>query len=96
MHSMSAHEAKARFGQLLDAARDGPVAINKHGRDVAVVISKEEFDVLTALKLEALRAGVQKGFDSIGRGDSLAVSTEDLAALGTVVKSRGRKRHVKK
>lgn len=96
MHSMSAHEAKARFGQLLDAARDGPVAINKHGRDVAVVISKEEFDALTALKLEALRAAVQKGFESIGRGDSLAVSKKNLAGLGTAIKSRGRKRHVQK
>jgi prevent-host-death family protein len=96
MHSMSAHEAKARFGQLLDAARDGPVAISKHGREVAVVISKAEFDALAALKLEALRAAVQKGFESIERGDSRAVSTEDLAGLGTAVKARGRKRHVKK
>ena len=53
MQSMSAHDAKARFGQLLDTARREPVTIEKHGRPVAVMLSKEEFDELEAMKLEA-------------------------------------------
>ena len=51
MRSMSAHDAKARFGQLLDAARSEPVMIKKHGRGVAVLVSKEEFDALQQVKL---------------------------------------------
>ncbi|MBT7863648.1 MAG: type II toxin-antitoxin system Phd/YefM family antitoxin, partial [Gemmatimonadetes bacterium] len=39
MQTISAHEAKARFGQLLDAARVEPVTIEKHGRPVAVLVS---------------------------------------------------------
>jgi prevent-host-death family protein len=89
---MTAHDAKAKFGQLLEAAREGPVAISKHGRAVAVIISKEEFDAAQALKLERLRAEVQKGFDSIERGDFIEVSAGGLAALGDSIKAEGRKR----
>jgi len=42
MQNVSAHDAKARFGQRLDTARYEPVVIERHGRAVAVVVSKEE------------------------------------------------------
>jgi prevent-host-death family protein len=48
MQSFSAHDAKAHFGKLLDTARREPVTIEIHGRAVAVVISKEDFDDLEA------------------------------------------------
>lgn len=92
MRSMSAHDAKAKFGQLLDATREGPVVISKHGREVAVLISKEEFDAAQVLKLDRLRAEVQKGFESIERGDFIEVSAANLAALGESLKTEGRKR----
>jgi len=38
MQSVSAHDAKARFGQLLDTALREPVVIERHGRAVAVVL----------------------------------------------------------
>lgn len=46
MQNISAHDAKSRFGQLLDTARREPVVIERHGRAVAVVVSKEEYDAL--------------------------------------------------
>ena len=46
MRKISANEAKARFGQLLDTARREPVTIEKHGRPVAVVISVEDYQEL--------------------------------------------------
>ena len=39
----TAKEAKNNFGRLLDEARRSPVAINKNGRKVAFVISKEDY-----------------------------------------------------
>jgi prevent-host-death family protein len=42
MQGVSAHDAKARFGQLPDTARCEPVVIKRHGRAVAVVLSEEE------------------------------------------------------
>ncbi len=69
MRSISANEAKARFGQLLDTARREPVTIEKHGRAVAVVISKEEYDAMERYRLEQLRAAVEEGIQAVERGD---------------------------
>jgi prevent-host-death family protein len=41
---MQATDAKNRFGELLEDAISEPVVIQKNGRDVAVVMSKAEFD----------------------------------------------------
>lgn len=78
MQSMSAHDAKARFGQLLDAARREPVTIEKHGRAVAVVMSKEDFDDIEAMKLERLRAEVQIGIEASRAGDAIEIDAGDL------------------
>lgn len=48
MTRFTATDAKNRFGQVLDLARTGPVTIEKNGRDVAVVLSAEEFARLMA------------------------------------------------
>jgi prevent-host-death family protein len=44
MKVMQATDAKNRFGELLEEALTEPVLIQKNGRDVAVVMSKAEFD----------------------------------------------------
>nr|NCS28337.1 type II toxin-antitoxin system Phd/YefM family antitoxin [Microcystis aeruginosa F13-15] len=44
MKTLGASEAKNRFGELLDLARREPVKIAKKGRNVAVVLSIEEFE----------------------------------------------------
>jgi prevent-host-death family protein len=41
---MQATDAKNRFGELLEDAISEPVLIQKNGRDVAVVMSKADFD----------------------------------------------------
>lgn len=43
MKSFSASDAKNRFGQLIDMAQAEPIRIQRHGRDVAVVLSPDEF-----------------------------------------------------
>lgn len=43
MKKMTATEAKNRFGELLDNAQAGPVAIQKNGRDVAYLISRDDY-----------------------------------------------------
>jgi prevent-host-death family protein len=45
MKTMQATEAKNRFGELLEDAISEPVIIQKNGRDVAVLMSKAEFDL---------------------------------------------------
>lgn len=50
MKTMSARDAKNAFGMLIDSARAEPVAVEKHGRRVVVVLAVEEFDRLKALE----------------------------------------------
>ena len=48
MRRISARDAKNRFGELIDTARAGPVAVEKHGRAVVVVLAVEEYQRLAA------------------------------------------------
>ena len=50
MSSMTAGDAKRSFGVLLDRAQREPVTITKNGREVAVLLSKEDFERLEALE----------------------------------------------
>lgn len=48
MNSWQIQEAKARLSEVVKKARsEGPQELTMHGRPVAVVLSREEFDRLT-------------------------------------------------
>jgi prevent-host-death family protein len=44
MTTISATEAKQRFAALLDAAQREPVRIQRNNRDIAVLVSIEDFE----------------------------------------------------
>ena len=46
MAEITATDAKNRFGQVLEMAQAEPVRIQKNGRDVAVVLSPEQYAAL--------------------------------------------------
>lgn len=48
MAEITATDAKNRFGQVLEMAQAEPVRIQKNGRDVAVVLSPEQYNRLLA------------------------------------------------
>jgi len=52
MATMTATDAKNKFGQMLEMARTEPVRIQKNGRDVGVVLSPEEYRTLIQGKYE--------------------------------------------
>jgi prevent-host-death family protein len=54
MATVSATEAKQRFAALLDAAQRGPVRIQRHERDVAVLVSAEEYESIRRLRAQEL------------------------------------------
>lgn len=69
MSTITATDAKNRFGQVLEMARTEPVRVQKNGRDVGVVISPEEFaryqEVMAAPKVrprveELLQRSIKK------------------------------------
>jgi prevent-host-death family protein len=48
MPTVSATQAKQKFAELLEMAQRGPVRIQRHERDVAVLLSAEEYEGLVA------------------------------------------------
>ena len=44
---MSATHAKQNFAALIDAAQREPVRIQRHERDIAVLVSAEEYEKIT-------------------------------------------------
>ncbi len=55
MQRMSARDAKNGFGKLIDLARAEPVAIEKYGRSVVIVMAVEEYKRLSG-KIEKQRS----------------------------------------
>ena len=66
MHHMSARDAKNGFGRLIDTARAEPVAIEKYGRTVVVVLAVEEYDRLIASRPSPTRTNFP---EPTGRAD---------------------------
>jgi len=50
MTTMTATEAKTRFGDLADQVRSGPIRVTRSGRDAMVIMSAEEFDRLVEIE----------------------------------------------
>jgi prevent-host-death family protein len=67
MQHMSARDAKNSFGKLIDIARAEPVAVEKHGRAVVVVISVESYRLLSSgsLKQTSAKATIEDGDQSM-------------------------------
>lgn len=62
MGSFTATDAKNRFGQVLEMAQAEPVRIQKNGRDVAVVLSPEQY---AALKEGATQPKVRPAVEAL-------------------------------
>ena len=54
MRQFSATEAKQRLAEVLDTAQREPVVIRRHERDIAVVMSPEQYDRLRRLNIAEL------------------------------------------
>jgi prevent-host-death family protein len=55
MPTVSATYAKQNFAAMLDAAQHEPVLIQRHGRDIAVLMSAVEYD-----RIQQMRTGKQR------------------------------------
>ena len=78
MRSVSATEAKHRLAALLDAAQREPVMIRRQNRDVAVLLSPQEYDRLRALNTDEF----QRFCDRIGeRAVARGMTQEEPAEI---------------
>jgi len=84
--TFDATSAKNRFGQVLEAAARGPVAIERHGRVVAYVVAPNEvpsapapIEERLAARLRAAGAHYATIFGSVSRGAARPDSDIDVA-----------------
>ena len=54
MPTVSATHAKQNFAAMLDAAQREPVRIQRHDRDIAVLLSAEEYEDVRSLRVQEL------------------------------------------
>lgn len=73
MQYVTATEAKQTFAKILDAAQREPVTIQKQKRDVAVMLSVQEYEKLTAINLEDF----EQFCDIVGQGAKQKGLTEE-------------------
>ncbi len=83
MKFVSATEAKQRLAALLDAAQREPVMIRRQKRDVAVILSPQEYDRLRALNVEEF----ERFCDRVGQQAAARGLSEDK--LGAILGDDG-------
>jgi prevent-host-death family protein len=76
MRTVSATEAKQRLAALLDAAQREPVLIQRQNRDVAVIMSAEEYERIRKINV----AEFQKFCDRVGAEAVKRGMTEEILA----------------
>ena len=72
------------------------MVIEDQGRAVAVMLSMEEYDGLTELKLQQLRVEIGRGLADLERGAYTDYQADELPGLAERIKSAGRERLAKK
>ena len=82
MNKYTATEAKDHFGELIDDSRTAPVKIVRNNKEVAVVISIEEYHRLMALEDSWLAAKAKQASTEgyIGKNNSEALLERMLNA----------------
>ena len=78
MKTVSATQAKQRFAELLDAAQKNPVHIQRHERDIAVLLSAEEYEEFRKLRAEEL---IRLGNEMTRYAESKGMTDELFARL---------------
>jgi len=76
MKSVSATDAKQRLAALLDAAQREPVVIRRQNRDVAVIMSAEEYERIRNIN----NAELERIMDRIGAQAAKRGMTEKILA----------------
>ena len=76
MRTVSATDAKQRLAALLDAAQREPVLIRRQSRDVAVIMSAQEYERIRRINIDEL----ERTMDRISAQAAKRGMTEEILA----------------
>lgn len=78
MQTMTANEAKTRFGEFLDRVQREPVGVMRHDRIVGVMVSAQDFEAMRAFYANRLQHSLNEAADAAARA---GLTPEALDAL---------------
>jgi prevent-host-death family protein len=68
METLTAQEARVRFGDLLIKSQKGPVQITRSGKPISVMISAEDYELIEEMKMRYLKERLAKAENDITNG----------------------------
>ena len=68
METLTAQEARVRFGDLLLKSQKGPVQITRSGKPVSVMLSADDYEIIEELKMRYLKEKLARAKDDIDNG----------------------------
>ena len=80
MQTLTAYQAKTRFGALLDMAQRGPVRVTRHTRVVGVMVSAQDFDAMCAFYADRLQQSLVQSADTAAFAGLTAEALDVLLA----------------
>jgi prevent-host-death family protein len=68
METLTANEARVRFGDLLIKSQKGPVQITRSGKPISVMISADDYEQIEEMKMQYLKEKLSRARDDIEDG----------------------------
>ena len=68
LETLTAQEARVRFGDLLLKSQNGPVQITRSGKPVSVMVSAEDYEAMEEFKMRYLKEKLARSKEDIDKG----------------------------
>jgi prevent-host-death family protein len=88
MMTMTASEAKNRFGEVLELAQREPIAIERHGRTSVYVVAGKDYELFQEFMLEKLRTRLAIAEGQADRGKFSKAGVKDIIRSGKERRAR--------
>ena len=80
MQTLTANEAKTRFGEFIDRVQREPAQVMRHNRVVAVMVSAEDYQTMRAFYADRLSHTMNETAEAASRAGLTPATLDDLLA----------------